>query len=310
LAGKITQAKHNGQIIRSQAEHEKYHKLDLRDKHWSRLGPFMDNLAISLSLLAAVAALMDASELQQRGQNSKAMAKWLQATANGLMAYGFYAGKYAQKGMFNYLSEKAAGRMSTTLARFGIVLFIPAAGEFAALAGAIVSAMMIFYDLAEMLITYNRSTLFQRYDYHYKQLFKLDDRLEKFYSLEQGQLKDKFMRLGDHDGFLWNDLDFNHLTLNAVIPLLAMDYPLEQIRDMLEYDNVYLIENLTEFYERVSTPQLDDHYYQIDEEKIYFPDIAKKLANGRFFNDEDSLYQQRKQLNDRYARYNEYNDPE
>ncbi len=234
LASQITQAKNTARFTMNEKELKRYNTLKYREQSFKKLGPFMDNLAISLSLLSSVSAIMDAFEYEKRGQNDQAMIKWLQATANGLMAYGFYVGKYAQKGAFDYLSGKLAGHSGKLLSRLGIVLFIPFIGEAAALAGTIVSAALIFYDLIDMLVTYNRSTLFQRFDYHYNKLNKLDDEtLKKFYHLNKGQLKEQFMALGDYNRTFWNDLDFDDLALNALIPLRTLGYPLEQIREML-----------------------------------------------------------------------------
>ncbi|HFB64621.1 MAG TPA: hypothetical protein ENJ60_03685, partial [Aeromonadales bacterium] len=93
----------------------------------------MDNLAVSLSLLATIAAIDDALEQQRRGKELKAMKKWLEAVSTALVAYGFYIGKYGSKGLFSYLGGKASSHSARLMSRFGICLFLPGVGEAAAL---------------------------------------------------------------------------------------------------------------------------------------------------------------------------------
>jgi len=156
-----------------------------------------------------------------------------------------------------------------------------------------------------MVVTYNRSSLYQKIDYHHNELYKFTDtQLEKYYRLEQGQLKSIFMSLGQYD-----DLNFNKLHINAFIPLVKLGYPVEQIKDMLENNNLRLINELIDLYERVSKPELAEHYYIIDDSRQYFPEVARALENGEFFNPELSHYEQREQIFNQYARYMEYPRP-
>ncbi len=305
MAAKITQAKNNALISLSSKEQETRQRLNIRDKDFGRLSPLMDNLAVSLSLLASVSAISDALEDQRRGKDHQAMQKWLEATSSALVTYGFYAGKYGSKGLFSYLGGKATGHSAKLMARFGLSLFIPFVGEATALAGAILSFFLVIMELWDMLVSYNRSTLYQRIDYHHNELYKLSDtQLEKYYRLEQGQLGSVFKALGHYD-----DLDFDKLHINSFIPLKQLDYPVEQIQDMLSNNDYLLISELTELYERVNNPELAEHYFTIEDKKLYFPEVARALKNGEFFKPGLSEYQQREQVLSQYARYQEYPEP-
>ncbi|MCP3848982.1 MAG: hypothetical protein GY694_01905, partial [Gammaproteobacteria bacterium] len=296
LVNKMEQAKNNSRFLWTKA-----------DTKLEKMAPFMDNLAVSLSLLSAVKSIADGFQYSERGQNKKAMVKWLDATAASMVAYGFYAGKYTQKGAFAYLSGKVVSRTGSLLSRAGIALFLPFIGEAVAVVGAVLSVLMVVYDVAEMIVDYNKSTLLQQFDFHYKQLDKLDKK--NYFKLNNGQLETQFKAIGEYDGFWWNDLCFDHLHLNALIPLLSLGYKLDEIRDMLDNDDYHLITELMTLSERLNDPELSGHYYETDETIEAFPEIAKRLNNGTFFDKQLTSSQQRKLVIMHYARYREYPRP-
>lgn len=296
LVDKMEQAKNNSRFLWTKA-----------DTELEKMAPFMDNLAVSLSLLTAVKATVDGFQYSERGQNEKAMVQWFDATAASMVAYGFYAGKYTQKGVFAYLSGKVVSRTGSLLSRAGIALFLPFIGEAVAVAGAVLSVLMVVYDVAEMIVDYHQSTLLLQFDFHYKQLARLDKK--NYFKLNSGQLETSFKAIGDYDGFLWHDLRFNHLHLNALVPLRSLGHSLEAIRDMLDYNDYRLINELIILSERVNDAELSGHYYQRGETIEAFPVIAKRLSKGTFFDTQLTPYQQRQRVLTHYARYREYPRP-
>ena len=95
------------------------------------------------------------------------------------------------------------------------------------------------------------------------------------------------------------------------MPLTALDYKPDEIREMLdkESDNYALINEINRFSKRVNEADLANHYYNFDGKIVMFPEIAKKLNNGTFFEKNLKTYYLLKKLNVEYARYNEYPKP-
>ncbi|WP_198264258.1 hypothetical protein [sulfur-oxidizing endosymbiont of Gigantopelta aegis] len=63
------------------------------------------------------------------------------------------------------------------------------------------------------------------------------------------------------------------------------------------------------FSERVNKPELSENYYDFDGTIETFPEIAKKINNGTFFETNLSAYYLLRKLDIDYARYREYPRP-